>query len=114
MFSRHDPNAERRASPRAPLAAPRACWLFAPGLTGRVAAVMREASVGGCGLYLQQPLRAGDVALLESAAGPPLPRGSLSLRLVRVAEEPGGGYRAGAEFLTPLSASELRALLAPG
>jgi hypothetical protein len=83
--------------------------VLAPGLTGRVPALLLEAFATGCGLRLRHPLRPEDVAIVESA-GPPLPLAWLSVRVTRVTEE-GNGQRLGAEFLAPLSAAELRELL---
>jgi hypothetical protein len=87
------------------LSRPKPCWLFAPGLTGRVPAVLWEASATGCGLTLDKRLRPGDMVLMEADGG-----GALGLRVAQ-AREGGGACLVQAEFLTPLSRAELSSLL---
>jgi serine/threonine protein kinase len=73
--------------------------------------VVRDLSVGGCGVLLARRFELGTELSIELSAGPDMPPRRLAARVVRIVPEKAGHWVHGCAFLTKLSDDELEVLL---
>jgi hypothetical protein len=72
---------------------------------------IREISQSGISLHLGHPFQPGDVVCVEPIQGLTDPARPFEARVVHAREDDRGGWILGCEFLQPLNADELKALL---